>query len=1033
MIACSCFAALAAGGAFAGEPAWNVGNGFKGFSHAENCVAEVTPEGLRCSAIEYDMQLYFDTMFSVEGLEKIVYTYKAEGTGNRGGELFYSLEADGRFRERSRFRLPAPVADGQWHSVTVAVSSVSDPENWKAGGFMSAFRFDPTNAKGGTLLVRELRFIGEVDETVFTADQRKYALDGDPFPRVKPECWPAEEPTRPPRDRSNPQRGLGGLAFPDNATAGSPVRFAYDFAGKEPAGAITGELVFRDENSRVRWRERVRLGCEARVPSAGGRWRLNVPCTLPRYVGTCRLSVALDSPDVFVASGRLPVAEIAVKRAAVDPAFPKPHVAKVVKVGGWPQMSVDGKPFFAFWAGVSNSRPDRTRRHSDAPINLVTVYNNVSDWWPREGVFDPSYFDYAAELYGREYPDAYFMYNLSIYPPTDWCAKHPDEMCQDEQGNVIKDGRPSFSLASKRAIDDMAAVMEKAIAYLETSPYANRIIGYRINSGHTIEWLGWDPPNSRTTLDFSPAAQKGFAAWAKEFYPALADVTVPTLAERSALDDGAFIWEPAKHLKTVAYHDFLSTVTAEDLIRLCRRAKELVGGRKLVGTYYGYVMTLWSGGREQIRSHYSLKKVLDSGAVDYLMSPQPYSIRNLGDPVGDMKPFRSLAENGILPVIEDDTRTHNGRYLRVSGNYQTLTEEASIAVTRRNLATALCRNEVPYFYALCLGTEFDFPVWARDATAAKRAGERCLEKAARRNAEIAIVVSEETIKAMPMLIAKGTGTLSGEFRQRYLKDGTVAVDGTGGIALAADPFCYALIRWSRVGAPVDYVLAEDLKDHPGDYKLYVFENSYRADAAFARTVERLRTRPCTLAWLSAPGYMGADGNSTAAMKALTGLDFVKLADAAQASVTMKADGRRMGPPNFKMKPLFAVTGADEVLGTYADGSAGVAAVKTGKATTVFCGPYQTDLKFLRDLAQRAGVHLYTDSLDPVEANERLFTLHARFAGKKTVRLPKKTDVVDVYNRRLVAKGVDTFAFDAPLFSSWLFYCADDAESLLDDL
>ena len=88
---------------------------------------------------------------------------------------------------------------------------------------------------------------------------------------------------------------------------------------------------------------------------------------------------------------------------------------------------------------------------------------------------------------------------------------------------------------------------------------------------------------------------------------------------------------------------------------------------------------------------------------------------------------------------------------------------------------------------------------------------------------------------------------------------------------------------------------------------------------------------------------------------------------------------------------------------------------------------------LRRLAKRAGVHLYSDSSDPVEANDSLFTLHARFAGRKTVRLPRKTTVVDVFNRRIVARRVDSFDFEAPLHSSWLFYCADDAESLLGTL
>ena len=85
---------------------------------------------------------------------------------------------------------------------------------------------------------------------------------------------------------------------------------------------------------------------------------------------------------------------------------------------------------------------------------------------------------------------------------------------------------------------------------------------------------------------------------------------------------------------------------------------------------------------------------------------------------------------------------------------------------------------------------------------------------------------------------------------------------------------------------------------------------------------------------------------------------------------------------------------------------------------------------LRDRYVRAGVHIYSRTGDPVEANDRLFSLHARFAGVKDVKLPRKTTVLDVFNRRIVAKDVDRFTFDAPLHSSWLFYCGDDAEALL---
>ena len=76
------------------------------------------------------------------------------------------------------------------------------------------------------------------------------------------------------------------------------------------------------------------------------------------------------------------------------------------------------------------------------------------------------------------------------------------------------------------------------------------------------------------------------------------------------------------------------------------------------------------------------------------------------------------------------------------------------------------------------------------------------------------------------------------------------------------------------------------------------------------------------------------------------------------------------------------------------------------------------------------MHVYCESDDPIEANDALFTLHARSAGTKTVRLPRKTTVVDLVGRRVVARDTDVFSFDAALHSTHLFYYGDDAEEYL---
>ena len=600
-------------------------------------------------------------------------------------------------------------------------------------------------------------------------------------------------------------------------------------------------------------------------------------------------------------------------------------------VAGAPQFHLDGKPFFALWGGVSQrARPDSVPRHSSAPLSVVTVYSRSYDsrdeWWLSEEGFDPSVFDRQAEMYRRANgDDAYFMWDLALYPPRDWIANHPGEMCMDDKCEHVMPGAAAFSFASKSAIDAMERAMVKAIRYLESAPYANRIIGYRLNSGNTTEWLGWTPSHGRE-LDFSPAAQRAFSEYVRENHPEWSDSRIPSPVERASSD-------PAARAKTAAYYDFYSRAVADDIIRLARKAREVAGPGKLIGTYYGYSMTMHSTGRSQMRAHYALKHLLDAKAVDFLMSPQPYQVRRLGDTCGEMKPFATLAANGVVPVIEDDTRTHNGPYN--GNNWQTHTLEQTIGIVRRNAGVALCRHEPVFFFALCEGTEFDYPEFTDDMAKIRKLGERCLANKTPRNAEVAYVISEEAIKTTPAVKVKSRA--AGFSMQRYNPDGSVSVEDAACLPGFTDVFRFNYTALACAGAPVDFVLAEDLAEHPGRYKLYI--------------------EPDIVA-----GKM-------------------------------------------RFKAASGVTEGDTFL----------------KADT------------LRDIYARAGVHVYSATDDPMEADGSLFTLHARLAGRKAVTLPKRTTVLDVFNRRVVAKDADKFSFDAPLHSSWLFYFGDDAERVLDDI
>ena len=979
--------------------------------------------------------LYFRTApFFSARLERITLRYRVSGTGRGGGSLFYRVDTVGRGLRQSRFKTPPLVMDGNWHTFSIGTNSLTTVEDWEKAGVLGVFVYEPCVSVSGRVEIAEIAFEGQPQEKVTPGkvDPAILAtLDEDVWPDVVPETWNGDDIGNPDKDiKVIPVKCRGLTVEPMCATAGSKVTLRADYEGDMPELPLKTTVRLFVDNEMV-WEKNL-WAREGDVLRYSDRfWRLQTDLVLPVCFDSRRMTIRQEAPALRCVAGHIPEAPLDYRRVRRIPGWDKPLEATVTDVGGWPRFTLNGKPVAPLW-GTTNwkRRADRTPRHSSAPLNFVTVWTNHIKWWPRGEEFRPADLDRLAELHARAYPGAYFIWDLTIFPPPDWCAAHPDEMTYDDQGLIScneGDWMANYSLASKKAIDLIERMMEKAIRYLEQSPYADRIAGYRINSGQAAEWSGWIPARRTALLDFSPAAQRGFEEFAKKHYPEITDFSVPTPDERQALDDGdELLWDQRRHARAAAYNDFYSRVVAGDAIRLCSRAKQLVGGKKLVGTYYGYVMALES---RPWRAHYDMKGFLDAHAVDFVMCPQKYNPqRHPGQTCVDYKPFRSVAAHGIVNVIENDMRTFNT--IKGQKIAQMLNESQTVAALRRDMGIALCRNEPVYSYGICGGVCFDFPAFAHDAARVRRIGEHALARAAGRHAEIAYVISEDSLRDAPTS-EKFRPDRYDEGWQRYRADGTVERSAaTYGRPYVTEPQALIYTRLARIGAPVDYLLAEDLADHPGDYKLYIFACCSKPTPALVKTMAKLRERRCTILWTGAPGYVSANGKSVTSMKELTGVEFAKVQGKLDPGVKLQ-DGSMAGVTHNPIAPVFYVVNPDETFGVYSNGKAGLAAVKTGAARTVFSGSHRLELPFLRKLAAEAGVFIFSDSTDPMEANDCLVSLHARFAGRKTVRLPRKTSVYSVFDDKVVAQDAETFTFDAPLHSSHLFYFGDDAASLVE--
>ena len=796
------------------------------------------------------------------------------------------------------------------------------------------------------------------------------------------------------RDYANMSTCVGRSA-PLRVTAGEAVRVSFDLVNsRPPSGEFTVDLrLRRREAGRAPvecWFERIDLDGRAVLPTDGG-WRLTFDWTAPLYFNDGDFELVVESDSVTMNLSTPMTNAVTIARAPSIGRWSEVPRAKVAKLADRPQLFVNDLPVPLLWGGVvRSSRPDHRVRVGDEPLQVVTVYNYFANhvWHPKTNEWNFAIFDREAELTRRDNPDAWFVWDLSCYPPKDFIAAHPEAISTDEDGDYDRGGMAGWSYASETALAEITNQFAMAIRYLESSPYANRIIGYRINSGVTIEWLGVDSKSGKVR-DFAPCAVEAYKRFAAENYPEVKDPHVPLLAERRDLDSpNDILWDRSKHLNAISYVDYSSWICQRAAILACGRAKDTLrelGREKLVGTYFGYTHYLQANGVSLHRGHYRFRDFLDSaeGKVDYLFSPYGYMLRYPGEFPCDMKPSKSIQERGIMTVLEDDSRTHNRVYSRFLAYSPTHTVAQTDAVLRRNDAVSICRGHVPYHFCLASGLERDSANCAeigREALAAIKAAQTMS-----RHAEVALVASERSIIALP---EHSRYVDLGEPRYRLNDITGMEIPGNGvANVFNGEVFGYIQNRFARAGAPVDLLLMEDLHHFSGDYKLYVFVNAFDYTERELAAIRRLRERGAKLLWLYAPGWMKS--NSLADMKELTGLDFELLGE---------------GPAEGSPKAIVAKRFRAE-----------------SNSTDIFYPGWQVPVPKLREIEAAAGVHCWCDSDDLIEANDGFVMMHTQTAGRKTLHLPRKAKrVTEVYSHRQYGVDTDEITFDAPARSTFFF-------------
>ena len=252
---------------------------------------------------------------------------------------------------------------------------------------------------------------------------------------------------------------------------------------------------------------------------------------------------------------------------------------------------------------------------------------------------------------------------VMIEPPSFWEESNPSELCRDFSGKSVHQ-----SYSSDVWFRDTKKAMEAFQDYLVKSKMDEYIVGWQIACGWTEEFMRPMIYTMQMT-DYSDTSAKAWRKYLKEKYKDIEAlnvkwqasyrtfeaISVPSLAERVYFPEGEVNY-PAP---VAEYNRFRSVETANALITLAHDAKEITGGERIVGAFYGYAGTRFG--------HDAIDLVLNSSEVDFLASPFAYDTQRApGTDWVLSGVLGSTRLNNKLWFTECDVRTHLSRPISIA-------------------------------------------------------------------------------------------------------------------------------------------------------------------------------------------------------------------------------------------------------------------------------------------------------------------------------------------------------------------------------
>ena len=684
---------------------------------------------------------------------------------------------------------------------------------------------------------------------------------------------------------------------------------------------------------------------------------------------------------------------------------------KVCDHKGSPALFVNGRPHtgLMFWI-PDVVRPDGAAcvaGFRDAGIHMISVPIMLGHCIKDSGVYDFSGFDSAMKSLLKIDPNVLAMPRLDLTPSDEWLDRNPDERMVhfDLAGKNSRNrggGVVSFSSRKWRKILQPAL---RAVVIHAEKQYGDNVMGYHVGGGDCGEWsYMW----ADCLSDYSPPQRDAFRRWLRQRYngeksrlqAAWQDASVTFETAELPLDRarpaGAWsIMDPVKQRRVADGLVFHSEAVADAVIDFngtVRAALRDLDRTKIIATFYGYHFwfSRFACGYHN-SGHHALLKVLEKAAVDVLCAPANYHDRHPGGVFTSQLVAGTVRLHGKLFYNEDDTRTF--KTAPDAGWGRCPDRASTIGVLRRNLVGTIAAGGTEWWMDQGIGW-FDDKGLLADIGAQRRLAESLLKHKRSSNAQVAVIVSQET--------------------SRYMW-----YDG----ALTEAALIMQLPELCGMGAPFDVFDASDLerlfsRKQSSNYRMVVFLNClYLTPEEREAITKRVARGGRTLVWVHAAGIITDSGTSTESMEEITKIrtQFYDRLWNLELTSYFTGDRSSYGTAEVVGPLLNGADPAAKVHGwvhqhTHKDPDMpGLLEKDCGTWRSIWSAAPTVPAALLREFARGAGVDIYSDCADQVFTLPGILAVHASFDGSRTIRLPGPATLTDAFSGEKITVKRRTFS------------------------